>query len=141
MVKLFKNNLFWSLLLFFAVIICSVLSKWFGFLDLGIFNYSLLIVLSLLIPNVLILGKEINNSEVEIIKLPFCELKLIKKYDYYFIGIWQGSTSGDLVVLDYYKNIFNKKDAFKLFRSDYPNEKSYEIIEIVKQVHYKMNDD
>ncbi len=141
MVRILKGGLFWSFLLFISIIILSVLSKWFEVLDLGIFNYSLLVVSSLLLPNLELVYKELKNSEVEKIKLPFCELKLLKKYDYYFIGYWKEDESGgDLVVLEFYKGLLSEKEATYQFEKEFPNKKTYEVIEVVKQVHYKKND-
>ena len=142
MVKVFKNNLFWSGFLSVIVITSSILSKWIEFLDLGIFNYSLLLILFILLPNVKTICREIKNSEIEKIKLPFCELKLLKKYDYYFVGYRKENESdGDLVVLEFYKNILNEEEAVALFKSDFPDDKSYKVTEIIKQVHYKKNDE
>ncbi|MEA2098275.1 MAG: hypothetical protein U9P70_04370 [Patescibacteria group bacterium] len=142
MVKIFKNNLFWSSFLFVVIVALSVLSKWIEFLDLGVFNYSLLLIFFILLPNIKIIYREIKNSEIEKIKLPFCELKLLKKYDYYFIGYRkENELDGDLVVLGFYNNILNKEDALAFFKSDFPNDKSYIITEIIKQVHYKKNDE
>jgi len=145
MVKIFKNNLFWSGFLFVIVITLSVLSKWIEFLDLGVFNYSLLLILFILLPNIKIIHREIKNSEVEKIKLPFCELKLLKKYDYYFIGEKTNKLNedydGDLIVLGFYKDVLNEKEAKGKFKEDFPNEEGFEISEIIKQVHYKKNDE
>ena len=142
MVKIFKNNLFWSGFLFVIVITLSILSKWIEFLDLGVFNYSLLLVLFILLPNIKIIHREIKNSEIEKIKLPFCELKLLKKYDYYFIGHRkENELDGDLVVLEFYKDILNEEEAKDRFKEDFPDKKSFEITEIIKQVHYKKNDE
>lgn len=142
MVKIFKNSLFWSIFLFFIILTLSILSKWIDVLDLGVFNYSLLLILVLLLPNFGKIHKEIRNSEIEKIKLPFCELKLLKKYDYYFIGYRKENESdGDLVVLEFYKNVLNEEEAVTSFERDFPDKESYEIIEIIKQVHYKKNDD
>ncbi len=142
MVNFLKNNLLLTVCLFVIVFISSVLSKWFDFLNIGVFNYSLLLILVLLLPNYKRIHKEIKNSEIEKIKLPFCELKLLKKYDYYFIGYRkENELDGDLVVLEFYKDILNKENAVSLFERDFPDKKSYEITEIIKQVHYKKNDD
>lgn len=128
--------------MFVVIVALSVLSKWIEFLDLGVFNYSLLLIFFILLPNIKIIYREIKNSEIEKIKLPFCELKLLKKYDYYFIGYRkENELDGDLVVLGFYNNILNKEDALAFFKSDFPNDKSYIITEIIKQVHYKKNDE
>lgn len=141
MVKIFKNNLFWTVVLFITILVLSILSKWFIFLDLGIFNYSILFIVALLLPNLNKIYKDIKNSEIEIIKLPFCDLKLLKKYDYYFIGSRkENEFDEDLIALSFYKDIFNKKEALDKFNEEFPNQEEYEITEIVKQVHYKKND-
>jgi hypothetical protein len=99
-------------------------------------------VLFLLLPNIAIVFREMKNLEVEKINLPFCELKLLKKYDYYFIGSWTDEKDNeDLLVLGFYKSVLNEKEALCLFEKDYPDETKYEVNEIVKQVHYKKNDD
>lgn len=139
MVKFLKNNLFWTVTLFSVVFLMSILSKWFVFFDLGIFNYSILFILALLIPNFSIIYKEIKNSEISIIKLPFFELKLLKKYNYYFIGNRKGDELGDLVVLDYYLDILNEEEAQKKFKEEFPSQEDFENIKIIKQVHYKEN--
>ncbi len=120
----------------------SILSKWFDVLDLGIFNYSILFVVVLLIPNFYRIYEEIKSSEIEVIKLPFCELKLLKKYDYYFIGYKKENEFDEyLTVLGFYKNVFNEKEAADEFKEEFPNNKEYEVTEVVKQVHYKKNDE
>lgn len=84
MVKILKNKFTWMLILLLITIVCSIASKWIPVLDLGIFNYTVLLLVSLIAPNLSSVYKEINSSEVQSIKLPFCELRLLKRYDYYF---------------------------------------------------------
>lgn len=140
MVKLFKNRLYLTGFLFIIVFILSILSKWLNFLDFGIFNYSILLLIALFIPNFSAIYKELENSEIEKIKLPFCELKLLKKYDYYFIGNKTDEEINDLVLLGFYEDVFNKDEAFDKFKEEFPNQENFEIVYIVKQVHYKKND-
>lgn len=142
MVKNLKNNIFWTTFLFLFVLVLSISSKWLSYLDFGVFNYSILFILTILIPNLELVYVELKNSEVERIKLPFCELKLLKKFDYYFVGYKkEDELSGDLIVLGFYKDIFNEKEAKKQFKEEFLDENEYEIIEIIKQVHYKKNDE
>lgn len=142
MVKNLKNNIYWTIFLFLFILVLSISSKWINFLDFGVFNYSILFVLTILIPNLELVYDELKNSEVEKIKLPFCELKLLKKFDYYFIGYKKDDElNGDLIVLGFYRDIFNEKEATRQFKEEFPDESEYEIMEIIKQVHYKKNDE
>jgi len=141
MVNLLKKRLFWTVLLFIIVFILSILSKWFNFFDFGIFNYSILFILVILIPNFDTLYKEIKNSEIELIKLPFFEVKLLKKYDYYFIGNRKGDELDDLVVLAFYRDVLNEEEAQSKFKEDFSVQEDLENVEIIKQVHYKSNDE
>jgi hypothetical protein len=110
MLILFKNNTFWALFLFVSVVLMSVSSKWFTFLELGVFNYSILLASSLIIPNIKSIFREISNSQIESIKLPFCELKFSKNFDYYFLGEREGDeNNSDMIVLAYYKMSLMKK--------------------------------
>lgn len=75
---------------FGLLVILSILSSFgehlsiFKYLDVGIFNYSVLFVITLVVPNYNYIMKQLHSSELEVIKLPFCEFKLLKKYDYFF---------------------------------------------------------
>lgn len=140
MVKKSRNNIFLTVILFLIVLILSILSKWFDFFDLGIFNYSILFILVLVLPNLNKIFNQIKNSEIQVIKLPFCELVLLKKYDYYFIGNRKDDDLGDLVVLGFYKDVLNEKEAKDKFKEEFPNQGNLENIEIIKQVHYKINE-
>jgi hypothetical protein len=141
MVKVLKNKFTWMLVLLSITTLCSIASKWVPFLDVGIFNYSVLLLISLIAPNLSAVYKEIDNSEVQSIKLPFCELRLLKKYDYYFLGErTNDEVNNDIVVLAFYNNVLNLDEAKAFFESDYPDQSEMNITEVIKQVHYKNND-
>lgn len=150
MVAILKNKFTWMLVLLLLTTICSIASKWFPILDLGVFNYSVLLLISLIAPNLNAVYKEVDNSEVQSIKLPFCELRLVKKYDYYFLGerivedesddIIDEYVTKDIVVLAFYNDVLNLDEAKALFAAEYPNQDRLIVSEIIKQVHYKNND-
>jgi hypothetical protein len=138
MVTFYKDRQLWSLTLFIGVLLMSISSKWFAFFDLGVFNYSVLLISSLLIPNLKIISREIGNSQIESVKLPFCELKFSKRFDFYFLGEREGDeNSGDMVVIAYYKNVAGEKEALDLLKEEYKELKGINVMETVKQVHYK----
>ena len=44
-----------------------------------------------------------------------------------------------MVVLDYYENLLDENCAMVLFKTNYPDEEKYEIKNIIKVIHYKIN--
>lgn len=137
----------------FVLIAClSILSTFekLECLNIGIFNYSILIIVSLVIPHFSYIKKQLINSEIQSVKLPFVELNLIKKYDFCFIGElkkWSNdeenfisTEESNLVVLGYYEGLLNEKEAEKEFKKEFPNAREYEIDRIIKQSFFKKND-